>query len=76
MAGKPNQNADWRGLFAASSNQTLSFHPPQILDGDVVVSLPKEVIEKEASQWGNSLVAQFIGRVLNFTLFQRLVNTL
>ena len=76
IAGNLNPIANWWGLFAASSNQTLSFHPPHILDGNVVVSPSKEVIEERAFQLRNSLVAQFIGRVPNFRLFQRLVNTL
>ena len=34
------------------------------------------VIDEGVSQWGNSLVFQFIGRAPNFSLFQRLANSL
>ena len=42
----------------------------------MIVTPPQVVIDEVASQWENSLVAQFIGHVPNFSLFQRLANSL
>ena len=74
--GGANHVADWRQLFAVSADQTLKFYPPRTKNGKVIVSPPQVVIDEGASQWENSLVAQFIGRVSNFSLFQRLANSL
>ena len=52
----------------------MKYFPPQLLDGKVVV--PVEVTDEGASQWQNSVVTQFIGRVPNFSLFQRLANVM
>ena len=68
--------ADWRSLFSASTDQTLRFYPPQRLKDKVIVATPKEVIEEGEAQWKNTVVAQFIGRPPNFSLFQKLVNVL
>ena len=70
MDGNPNHVVDWRGLFYVFSYQMLSFHPPQILDSKVVVSPSKDVIEKGAFLWKNSLVAQFISKVPNLVYFK------
>ena len=42
----------------------------------MIVTPPKVVIDEGASQWENSLVAQFIGRIPNYSLFQRIANSL
>ena len=39
-SGDGNYVADWRQLFAVSSNQTLKFYPPQRLNGKVIVAPP------------------------------------
>ena len=77
VEGASGQKAvDWRSLFSASTDQTLRFYPPQRLKDKVIVAPPKEVIEEGEAQWKNTVVAQFIGRPLNFSLFQKLVNVL
>ena len=38
--------ADWRKLFAATSDQTLRFFPPKILNGKTVVTPPPAIFEK------------------------------
>ena len=44
-----NHAVDWRGLFSASSDQTLRFYPLQNLDSKVFVTPPQEVIDEGAS---------------------------
>ena len=41
-----------------------------------MVSLPKDVFEEGETIWQNAVVAQFIGRIPNFSLFQKLVKML
>ena len=59
----------WRSLFTASSDQSMNYFPPQQLNGKMVVSPPKEVFEEGEELWKNAVVAQFIGRIPNFSLF-------
>ena len=42
--------------------------------GKIIV--PPEVIEEGVNHWQNSVVAQFIGKIPNFSYFQRVVNVL
>ena len=65
---------DWRGLFSTFLDQALKLCSLQHQNGKVVVL--EEVIDEGISQWQNSVIAQFIGRVPNFNLFQKLVNVL
>ena len=37
---------------------------------------PSEIFEEGIDQWKNAIVAQFIGRAPNFSLFQRLAKVL
>ena len=67
---------DWRNLFSTTQDQALRYFPPQVLDGKKVVSPPNDIFEKGVDQWRDSVVAQFIGKVPNFSLFQKLVNIL
>ena len=43
--------ADWRSLFALSTEQAMSYFSPQKLNGKVVVSPPKDVFEERESCW-------------------------
>ena len=61
--------ADWRSLFFASLDQFLCYFPPQNLNCKIVVSSPNDVFKKGESQWKTFVVAQFIGRIPNFSLF-------
>ena len=58
---------DWRKLFTAAADQTLSFYPPKKSEGKLVV--PSEVFEEGELQWRNAVVVQFIGKIPNFSLF-------
>ena len=42
----------------------------------MVVSPPTEVFEEGELQWKNVVVVQFVGRIPNFSLFQKMVNVL
>ena len=41
-----------------------------------MISPPKDVFEESETIWQNAVVAQFIGRIPNFSLFQKLVKML
>ena len=73
---KKTTMADWRKLFSAAKEQSLKFYPPQRANGKVIVSPPKEVFERGESKWKNVVVVQFVGRIPNFSLFQRMLKNL
>ena len=64
-----SSSADWRSLFAASEDQTLRFFPPQSSDGKVRIAPLEEVFEEGEKVWKNAIVAQFVGRIPNFSAF-------
>ncbi|XVE49046.1 hypothetical protein DITRI_Ditri01bG0050700 [Diplodiscus trichospermus] len=70
------EKSDWRKLFAASASQSLQFFPPQDLGDRVIVAPLAEVFEEGVEIWRNVVMAKFIGKIPNFSLFQRLVNVL
>ena len=57
-----------------STDQTLSFLQPQSSNGRV--QIPSEILEEGELKWRNAVVAQFVGRIPNFSAFQKLVNVL
>ena len=67
---------DWRKLFKADPVQSLQFFPPEVSDGNLVVSPPFEIFDEGELCWKNAVVAQFIGRISNFSLFSRMMNLL
>ena len=72
-----NKNAiDWRKLFAASPDQSMQFYPPPVMNGQVLVSSPDDIFEEGIEYWKNAVIAQFIGRISNFSFFQKRVNVL
>ena len=71
MDGNRPNFANWRKLFAASADQALSYVHLQSLNGKV--QIPMDVLEGEL-KWKNAVVAQFVGRIPNFSAFQKLVN--
>ncbi|XVE55634.1 hypothetical protein DITRI_Ditri03aG0174400 [Diplodiscus trichospermus] len=66
---------DWRSLFSAAADQSLQFFPPQLVNGKLLVSPPAEVFKEGEYQWRNAIVVQFVGKISNFSIFQKLVNT-
>ena len=48
---------DWRKLFSASVDQTLSFFPPKSSGSNVLISPPADVYEEGELQWKNAVVA-------------------
>ena len=67
---------DQRSLFLAYSDQSLSYFRPQQSNDKKVISPPKDVFEEGEAIWQNAVVAQFIRRIPNFSLFQKLVKML
>ena len=65
---------DWRKLFSPAGDQTLKFYPLEKSEGKLRVALPEEVIEEGEMLWKNAVVAQFVGRIPNFSMFQKQVN--
>ena len=71
-----NTSINWRKLFLAAEDQSLQYFPPQKSEGGVRVSLPAEVFDEGELLWKNAIVAQFVGRIPNFSYFQKMVNLL
>ena len=67
---------DWRKLFVSSTDQSLNYFPPRRSEGKVIVCPPAEVCEEGEWKWRNALVAQFVGKIPNFSVFQKMVNIL
>ncbi|KAK8700525.1 hypothetical protein V6N13_018919 [Hibiscus sabdariffa] len=67
---------DWRKLFAASSDQSLEFFPPEISESELTVKPPKDFFDEGFHMWRNALVGQFISKPPNFSMMQKLVNFL
>ena len=67
---------DWQKLFSASPNQSLQLFSPKVSNGKIVVTPSDEIFEKGELCWKNAIVAQFIRRIQNFSLFQQMVNVL
>ena len=42
----------------------------------MIVAPPDDIFEEGIDQWRNVIVAQFIGRIPNFSFFQKMVNIL
>ncbi|XVF40910.1 hypothetical protein PTKIN_Ptkin01aG0154800 [Pterospermum kingtungense] len=68
-------NNSWRKLFE-DEDQSLKYNPPQERKGETIIAPPNEVFERGIDRWKNALVIQFIGRIPNFSYFQKMVNTL
>ncbi|XVE91311.1 hypothetical protein DITRI_Ditri20bG0143500 [Diplodiscus trichospermus] len=71
-----DDKSNWTKLFAASPSQSLQVFTPQEVEGKVIVAPPIEAFEEGVDLWSNAVVAQFIRKMPNFSLFQRLVNVL
>ena len=54
----------------------MKFFPPQPLNGKSIVVPPSEVFEEGEQKWKYAVVAQFVGRIPNFSVFQKMVNLL
>ena len=67
---------DWRKLFAPAGDQALRFYLLQKSEGKIRVALHPEVIDECEMTWKNIVVAQFVGRIPNFSMFQKPVNML
>ncbi|XVF43773.1 hypothetical protein PTKIN_Ptkin02bG0067200 [Pterospermum kingtungense] len=65
-----------RKRFFFSLNQNLNYVVPSELNGEPVAAPPPAIFEKGETKWQNAVVAQFIGKLPNFSLFHRMVNSL
>ena len=52
------------------------FFPPKPTNGTSIVTPPSGVFEEGELLWKNAVVAQFVGRIPNFSVFQKMVNIL
>ena len=76
--------ADQRKLFATFEDQSLSFFLPQSfkvfeilkIEGKMRVASLTDVFQEGEQKWKNAMVAQFIGKIPNFSAFQKMVNIL
>ena len=67
-------STDWKKLFSAPTDQLLNFFPPCRSEGKVIVSPPDEVCEEGELIWKNAFVEQFMGKIPNFSVFQKMIN--
>ncbi|XVF79070.1 hypothetical protein PTKIN_Ptkin14bG0189800 [Pterospermum kingtungense] len=57
-------------------DQMAPYHPP-VKSGDVLQAVPTEEMVVEGEElWNNSLIVQFVGRVPNFSIVQRMIKQL
>ena len=63
-------------IILGFSGSNFELFPPQSLNREVTVLPPIEVIREGELKWRNVVVAQFVGRIPNFSAFQKLVNVL
>ena len=54
----------------------MQFFPPRITNGRIIVEPLFEIFEEGIKCWKNAIVAQFIGRAPNFSLFQNMAKVL
>jgi hypothetical protein len=55
--------SDWRGLFQTKNvGVSLQYFDLEVIDGNVVVEPPSEVIEEGIFKWSSSLVGQFLDK--------------
>ena len=64
------------GNYSWTTYQTQQFFPPYKSNDKTIVSLPNEVYEEGVLQWRNFVIAQFVGKIPDFSVFQKLVNML
>ena len=76
MGDEGTSKVDWRSLFSAAPDQTLKFYSPLKSNGKTMVAPPREVFEEGEQEWRNAVVVQFVGRIPNFSLFQRTIKAL
>lgn len=52
---------------------TLTYIPPQIIEGHPVVQLEKEEVDEETLKWKSALIAYFIGEVPGYNTMRRFI---
>ncbi|KAK8625158.1 hypothetical protein V6N13_090034 [Hibiscus sabdariffa] len=71
--GLGSSQMNWCGLFAANESHSLRFFPA-LEDGEIKIKPLSEVFDAGIKVWGNSLVAQFLGKPPSSSSLVRLVN--
>ncbi|GKV49563.1 hypothetical protein SLEP1_g56305 [Rubroshorea leprosula] len=62
LGAKPSASPSWADAVAADSvTRNLSYHPPELRDGKLVVKWPRSVHEEGIKSWEDCLVGVFIG---------------
>lgn len=68
----------WVNLFArnrmASDSLALSYIPPTIVDGSVVIQLDPTETGKEADKWKHSLIVAVIGEIPRYNHMKRFIS--
>ncbi|XVF81254.1 hypothetical protein PTKIN_Ptkin15bG0141100 [Pterospermum kingtungense] len=75
LSGSP---LNFKKLFSSieSSDQSLQFFKPKTSDGKKIALPPAEVYAEGKQMWSHAVLAQFVGRAPNFSLFQKMANML
>lgn len=69
--------APWTNLFAknisASNGLALNYISPRIVDGNPIVQLEQDTIDKEINKWKPALMAYFIGDTPGYNAMKRYI---
>ncbi|KAK4707162.1 hypothetical protein R3W88_033301 [Solanum pinnatisectum] len=73
----PQQDATWTSLFtnnrATISGLILKYIPPEIVNGQPVVQLIQEEVDREVTKWKSTLIAYFIGETPGYNSMKRYI---
>lgn len=69
-AGRRN----WGYLSSISSDCSIPFFPVKSVDVNPRIEVPDDVHDEGLKLWDCALIAQFVGRIPNFSAFQKSVN--
>ncbi|XVF41214.1 hypothetical protein PTKIN_Ptkin01aG0262600 [Pterospermum kingtungense] len=74
--GSSGANLDWSKLFSLTNDQEMEFFEPKKVAGSIRAALPDDVLDEGEKSWTTSIVAQFAGRIPNFSALQKQANLL
>ncbi|XP_019224481.1 PREDICTED: uncharacterized protein LOC109206146 [Nicotiana attenuata] len=68
----------WSNLFqknrSAANGMSLSYIPPEIVNGQVIVQLDKEEVESETEKWKCALIVYILGDTPGYNTMKRYIN--
>lgn len=71
-------NDHWAGLFSknrvASNGMSLTYIPPEVIEGNITVKLEKKETKAEIAKWKNALVVYVVGDVPGYNQMKRYIS--